>query len=98
MVHSDSGSCQGIDSAIPQVVRSAAPQGPNVEMLPLPKKTKPTLPVSLAGGIREHLRFLISQLTRPPTVKPGTLVPLEFGKLSRRRLRPFVTVIDRKSV
>src|SRR5208282_4330967 len=41
------------------------------------KNAKPTVPLLLAGGIREHLRFLISQLTLSPAPRPtDTLVPL----------------------
>jgi len=66
--------------------KSAAPSGAESETgaslsapRPVPEKTKPTWPALLAGGVREHLRFLVSQLTLPPAPRPADiLVPLEF--------------------
>ena len=55
------------------------------------------MPAFLAGGIREHLRFLIPQLTLSPALSPRTEMNghtriLGISKLIRGKLHPFVAV------
>src|ERR1035441_6022623 len=94
MVHSESGSCQGIASAIPQVVRSAAPRAERRNAA-APQKNKTHL--ASVSGRWDSGALTISNLSAhsSPHRETGHTRTPGIRKLSRRRLRPFVTVIPK---